>query len=83
MEILRKQGEEEDCWNKYEGYSLESSSDKLECNEPSFNLPNFDKKEEEGKVIKNNRKKEGICKGLGDDEGRVLLESKKHTFKPV
>ena len=48
--ILRKQREEEDYWDEYEDYSLESSSDESECDEPSLNLPSSDEEEEEGEV---------------------------------
>ena len=82
-EILRKQREGEDYWDEYEDYSLESSSDELECDEPSPDLPSSDEEEEEEEVTKDNRKEEGTRKGLRDDQGRVLLESKKHTFEPV
>ena len=82
-EILRKQREEEDYWDEYEDYSLESSSDESECDEPSLDLPSSDEEEEEGEVTKDNRKEEGTREGLGDDEGGVLLKSKKHNFEPV
>ena len=80
-EILRRQREEEDYWDEYEDYSLEPSSDESECDEPSPDLLSSDEEEEE--VTKDNRKEEGTREGLGDDEGGLLLESKKRTFEPV
>ena len=81
-EILRKQREEKDYWDEYDDYSLESSSDESECDEP-LDLPSSEEEEEEGEGTKDNRKEEGIREGLGDDEGGILLESKKHTFEPT
>lgn len=68
-EILRKQREEEDYWDEYEDYSLESSSDESECNEPSFDLPSSEEEKEEREETKDDRKEEGTREGLGDDEG--------------
>ena len=79
--ILRRQREEEEYWDEYEDYSLKSSSDESDCNEPSPDLPSSDEEEEE--VTKDNRREEGTREGLGDDEGRVLLESKERTFEPT
>ena len=78
---MRRQREKEDYWDEYEDYSLESSSDESECDEPSPDLPSSNEEEEE--VTKDNRKEEGTREGLGDDEVGVLLESKKRTFEPV
>ena len=80
---MKKQREEEDYWDKYEDYSLESSSDELECDEPSLDLPSSDEEEKEEEVTKDNRKEEGTREGLGNDKRRVLLKSKKHNFELV
>ena len=56
-EILRRQREEEDFWDEYEDFSLESSSDELNCDE--FNTKwiqlrrgrSGDRKEERGWYI--------------------------------
>ena len=79
--ILRRQREEEDYWDEYEDYSVESSSDESDCDEPSPDMPSSDEEEEE--LTKDNRRKEGIREGLGDDEGGVFLESKERTFEPT
>ena len=81
--ILRKQREEEDYWDEYEDYSLDSSSDESECDGSSLHLPSSDEEEEERGGTKDNRKEEGTREGLGDDEGGVLLETRKHIFEPV
>ncbi len=80
---MRKQREEEDYWDEYEDYSLEFSSEESECDEPSLDLPSSEEEEEEGERIKDKRKEEGTCKGLGDDEGGGPLENKKRIFKPI
>lgn len=82
-EICRKQRKEEDYWDKYEDSSLESSSDKSEYNKLSLDLRSSEKEEEERKRIKDKRKEEGTREDLGDDEGGVPLENKKHIFKPT
>ena len=84
-EIWKKQKEEEDYRDEYEDYSLESSLDESEYDEPSLDLPSSEEEqeEEEGERIKDKRKEEGTREGLGDDEGGVLLESKKRIFEPT
>ena len=68
---MRRQGEEEDYWDEYKDYSLKSRSDESDCNEPSPDLPSSDEEEEE--VTKDNRREEGTCEGLGDDEGGGIV----------
>ena len=80
---MRKQREEEDYGDEYEDYSLESSSDESECNEPSLDLPSSEEEEEERERIKDKRKDEGTREGLGDDEGGVPLENKRRIFEPT
>lgn len=80
---MRKLKGDKNNWDKYEGYSLESSSNKWKYNKADFDLFNSNREEEEKEVTKDNRKKEGICKSLGNNEREVLLKNKKHTFKPV
>lgn len=62
--ILRKQREEEDYWDEYEDYGLESSSDESECDGFGPDLPSSDEEEEEREVAKDNRKEEGTREGL-------------------
>lgn len=83
MVILRKKSEDEDYWDKYEDYSLESSSEGSECNGLSLDLTSSDEEEEGREIIRDNRSEEGARKGLRVDEGWVLLETKKHIFEPV
>lgn len=64
--ILRRQKEEGDYWDKYKNFSLDSSSEKLDDNKFGLDQAAFD--EEKEKVREKNKKKEDICKSLGDDE---------------
>ena len=80
-EIVRTQREQQDYWNKYEDFYLESSFDESDNNEPSPDEPSSDEEEEE--VIRGNKKEEGIRKGLGDDEGGVELEIEERNFEPI
>lgn len=81
--ILRIQRKEKDYWDKYEDFSLESNSNKSECNGFSFALSSSDKKEEERKKMKDNKKEKDISKGLGDDKGGILLETRGHICKSI
>ena len=80
-EILKTQREEEDYLNKYKDYSLNSSSNEWESNDFNLNSYIFDNKREI--VIEDNGKEEDTCKGLRDDEGRVLLENNKRILKLI
>ena len=79
----KRLGENKENWDEYKDYSLESSSDESQCDEPSLDLPSSEEEEEEGERIKDKRKEEGTCEGLGDDEGGVPLENKKCIFEPT
>ena len=80
-EILRRQREEEDYWDEYEDFSLDSSSEESDGDESSPDQPSSDGGEEE--VIEVHSKRgEDIREGLGDDEGRVQLEIEERTFEP-
>ena len=82
-EILRRQRKEEDYWDEYEDFYLESSTDESDNNEPSPDKPSSDEEEE---VREDNRKEKGVYEGLGDNEGGVQLETEERTeertFKP-
>ena len=78
-EILRRQREEEDYWDEYEDFSLDSSSEESDGNESSPDQPNSDGEEEE--VIEDSKKGEDIREGL-EDEGGVQLEIEERTFEP-
>ena len=65
-EILRTQREEEDYWDEYEDFSLDSSSEESDGNESSPDQPSSDGEEEE--VIEDSKRGEDIHQGLGDDE---------------
>ena len=80
-EILRRQREQEDYWDEYEDYSLDSSSDESDCDELSLDSLSSD--DEREVVIEEGGKEEGTCEGLGDDEGGVLLDDNKRILKPV
>ena len=80
-EILRRQREQEDYWNEYEDYSLDSSSDESDCDEPSLDSLSFD--DEREAVMEDSGKEKGTREGLGDDEGGGLLEEYKRILKPV
>lgn len=73
-EIWSKQREENDYWDKYKDYNLESSLDKLKCNKLSLGLPSFEEEKEEEK---------STYKSLEDNEERIPLENKKCIFKPI
>ena len=80
-EILRRQREEEDYWDEYEDFSLDSSSEESDGDESSPDQPSSDGGEEE--VIEDHSKRgEDIREGLGDNEGGVQLEIEERTFEP-
>ena len=79
-EILRTQREEEDYWDEYEDFSLDSSSEESDGNESSPDQPSSDGEEE--KVIEDSKRGEDIREGLGDDEGGVQLEIEERIFEP-
>ena len=54
-EILR-QRKEEDYWDEYEDFYLESSTDESDNHEPSPNEPSSDEEE----VMEDNRKEKGV-----------------------
>ena len=76
---MRRQREEEDYWDEYEDFSLDSSSEESDCNESSPDQPSSDGEEE--KVIEDSKRGEDIRDGLGDDGG-VQLEIEERTFEP-
>ena len=55
--------------------------DKAEYNELSLDLPSSEEEEEKRGKIKDKKKEESICKGLGDDERGIPLENKKRIFE--
>ena len=73
-EILRRQRDEEDFWNEYEGVSVDSSSDE--------SSPDKYSSEEEELMVEGGRG-DNIQEGLGDDDGGVRLEPEKQTFRPT
>lgn len=78
-EILRRQREEEDFWDEYEHFSLESSSD--ESNSDGSIQDGLSSEEED--LVMENKRGDGRCEGLGDDDdGGVQLEGEERTFKP-
>ena len=78
-EILRRQREEEDFWDEYEDFSLESSSDESNCDGSIQD----DSSEEEDWVTEKKRGDGGTFEGLGDDDdGGVQLEGEERNFKP-
>lgn len=78
---MRRQKKQKDYWDEYEDYNLDLSSDKSNCDKFSLDSLSFDKKKED--VIEENEKKEGMHKGLRDNEKRVLLEDNKSILKLV
>ena len=80
-EILRRQREQEDYWDKYEDNSLDLSSDESDCDE--LNLNSLSSNDEREVVMEDRRKEKGIREGLGDNERGVLLEGNKYILKPV
>ena len=77
---MRRQREEEDYWDEYEDFSLDSSSEESDGNESSPDQPSSDGEEE--KVIEDSKRGEDIREGLGDDEGGVQLEIEERIFEP-
>lgn len=77
---MRRLRQEEDYWNEYKDYNLESSSDESNCNKPSLDELSSDKEKKE--MIRDNEREKITHKGLGDDEGGVQLEIEKRNFKP-
>lgn len=75
---MRIQREKKGYWDKYENYSLDLSSDELDCNEPSLNSLNFNDKKED--VIEGSRKKEDMHESLENNE---KLEDNKSILKLV
>lgn len=49
---MKKQREEKDYWDEYEDYSLDFSSNKLEYNGSSLDLPSSNEKKEGKREIK-------------------------------
>ena len=79
-EILRRQREEEDYWDEYEDFSLDSSSGESDCHESSPGQLSSDEEEEE--VMEDNKRGKYIREGLGDDEMGVQLEVEERTLEP-
>ena len=73
-EILRRQRDEEDFWDEYEGVSVDSSSDESSPDEYSS--------EEEELMVESGRG-DNIQEGLGDDDGGVRLEPEEQIFRPT
>ena len=71
-EILRRQWKEEDYWDEYKDFYMESSTDESDNNKPSSDKPRSDEEEE---VREDNRKEKGVCEGLGDNKTGVQLET--------
>lgn len=78
---MRRQREEEDYWDEYEDYNLDSSSDESDCDEPSPDLPSSDEEKEE--LTRDDRRGKGTHEGLRDDEGGVLLVIGERPFEPA
>ena len=77
---MRRQREEQDYWDEYEDFSLDSSSEESDGNESGLDQASSDEGEEE--VRGKNKEREDIREGLGDDKGGVQLEIEKRTFEP-
>ena len=77
-EILGRAREDGDYWDEYKD-NLESSSDESDNAKSS---PDDSSSDKERGIIGDNEKEEGIYEGLGDDEGKIQFEIKKHTFEP-
>ena len=73
-EILRRQRDEEDFWDEYEGVSVDSSSDESSPDEYSS--------EEEELMVEGGRG-DNIQEGLGEDDGGVRLEPEEQNFRPT
>lgn len=78
---MRRQREQENYWDEYVDYSLDSSSDELDCDE--FSLDLFTSDDEGDVVMKDDGKKEGTHESLEDNERKILLEDNKRILKPV
>ena len=77
---MKRQREEENYWDKYENFSLDSSFEKSDSNKSGLNQTSFDKEEKE--IMKINNEKEDIYKSLRDKKREIKLEIEKHTFEP-
>ena len=77
--FLRKQREEEDFWDEYEGLRSESSSDESRFDECSLDERSTD----EESLEVDNRKGDNTQEGLGDNNGGVQLEDEDPIFRPV
>ena len=77
--FLRKQREEEDFWDEHEDFRSESSSDESDFVRSSLDGYNSD----EENLDKGENGGDGTQEGLGDDNGGVQLEAKKHIIMPV
>lgn len=77
---MRRQREEEDYWDEYEDFGLDSSSDESDGNESSSDQLSSDEEEED--VVGINKRGGDIHEGLEDDEGGVQLEIEERTFEP-
>ena len=77
--FLRKQREEEDFWDEHEDFRSESSSDESDFVESSLDGYSSD----EETLDEGENGGDGTQEGLGDDNGGVQLEAKKHIIVPV
>ena len=75
---MRRQREEKDFWDKYEDFSLESSSD-----ESNYDGSIRDDSSEEENLVTEKKRGDSRYKSLGDDDdGGEQLEGEERTFKP-
>ncbi|MCJ1270411.1 hypothetical protein MMC22_010308 [Lobaria immixta] len=84
MNALRRQREDEDCWDEYKDPCSESSSDESDCNKLSSNESSSDK---ENMVVEDKRVIEETLgdnpfEELGESDRGVQFKNKEWVFNP-